>query len=74
MRIMKSKLLLLATLMGLAVIVVAQEVRKLHINVAYQDFAAVLPPAGTDRVYLIEDPETGTRCYAIHDAISCVKK
>ena len=71
---MKSKLLLLAILLGLAVIVVAQEVRKLHVNVVYQDIVVAPPPVGSDRVYLIEDPETGTRCYAIHEAISCVKK
>jgi hypothetical protein len=71
---MTPKLLLLAALLGLAVIAVAQEVRKFHLNVVYQDVPVALSPVGTDRVYLIEDPETGTRCYAIHEAISCVKK
>jgi len=74
MRAMKSKLIVLAILLGLAVIVVAQEARRRHVNVVYEDFAAAPPPSGTDRVYMLEDLETGTRCYAIHNAISCVKK
>jgi len=74
MRTTKSRLLLLAALLGLAIIVVAQEVKKLHLNVLYQDVPVALPPSGTDRVYLIEDPETGTRCYAIREAIACVKQ